>query len=132
MDFRCDAAVVVVDVDESFAGIVIEKMTMRKADLREYSPSTAGKTRLIFRCPSRGLIGYVSVFVFILSSPLVLVAHFQYFSHRYRSEFTTDTRGTGVLNQVFLEYAETVGQLVCAGRCLMSSRTSPLLCSYYL
>ena len=49
---------VVVDVDEEFASSVIEKMTLRKADLKEYQPSgLGGKTRLVFRCPARGLIG---------------------------------------------------------------------------
>ncbi len=67
---------VVIDVDEEFAGAVVEKLTRRKADLTEMRPAGAGKQRLVFHCPSRSLIGY-------------------------HGEFLTDTRGTGVMNRLF-------------------------------
>ena len=70
---------VVIDVDDEFSGVVIEKMTKRKAQITEMKSSGGGKTRIVFSAPSRGLIGYLS-------------------------EFRTDTRGTGVMNRVFSGY----------------------------
>ena len=70
---------VVIDVDDEFSGVVIEKMTKRKATITEMKPSGVGKTRIVFSAPSRGLIGYLS-------------------------EFRTDTRGTGIMNRVFDKY----------------------------
>jgi GTP-binding protein len=70
---------VVIDVDDDFAGVVIEKLSARKAELGDMGPSGAGKTRLTFEAPSRALIGY-------------------------QGEFLTDTRGSGVLNRVFSHY----------------------------
>lgn len=70
---------VVIDVDDEFSGVVIEKMTKRKATISEMKPSGIGKTRIVFSAPSRGLIGYLS-------------------------EFRTDTRGTGIMNRVFDKY----------------------------
>ncbi|MEZ5857875.1 MAG: translational GTPase TypA [Geminicoccaceae bacterium] len=70
---------VVIDVDEEFAGAVVEKLTRRKADLTEMRPAGAGKQRLVFHCPSRSLIGY-------------------------HGEFLTDTRGTGVMNRLFFAW----------------------------
>jgi len=68
---------VTIDVDDEFTGAVIEKITgPRKGDMVEMKPAGAGKTRIVARVPSRGLIGY-------------------------HGEFLTDTRGTGVLNRVF-------------------------------
>lgn len=70
---------VVIDVDDEFSGVVIEKMTKRKATITEMKSSGGGKTRIVFSAPSRGLIGYLS-------------------------EFRTDTRGTGIMNRVFSGY----------------------------
>jgi len=75
---------VVVDVDEEFAGIVVEKMSRRKAEMREMRPSGGGKLRLAFFGPTRGLIGY-------------------------QGEFLTDTRGTGVMSRLFHGYAPHKG-----------------------
>ena len=77
---------VVIDVDDEFSGAVIEKMTKRRATIVEMKPSGVGKTRIVFSAPSRGLIGYLS-------------------------EFTTDTRGTGIMNRVFAEYGEYRGDI---------------------
>ncbi|HET6468500.1 MAG TPA: translational GTPase TypA [Geminicoccaceae bacterium] len=77
---------VVVDVDEPYAGVVVEKLTRRKGELVEMRPAGAGKTRLVFRAPSRALIGY-------------------------HGEFLTDTRGTGVLNRLFHGYEPYKGAI---------------------
>jgi len=70
---------VVIDVDDEYAGVVIEKLSSRKAELRDMGPSGAGKTRITLVAPSRSLIGY-------------------------QGEFLTDTRGSGVLNRIFSHY----------------------------
>jgi len=78
---------VTIDVDDEYSGAVIEKITgARKGELVEMKPAGAGKTRIIAHVPSRGLIGY-------------------------HGEFLTDTRGTGVLNRVFHEWAPHKGQI---------------------
>ncbi len=78
---------VTIDVDDEYTGTVIEKITgPRRGDLAEMKPAGAGKTRIIAHVPSRGLIGY-------------------------HGEFLTDTRGTGVLNRVFHEWAPYKGPI---------------------
>ncbi|HLG86582.1 MAG TPA: translational GTPase TypA [Alphaproteobacteria bacterium] len=77
---------VVIDVDEEFSGVVVSKLSERKADLVEMRPSGGGKLRLTFHAPSRGLIGYYG-------------------------EFLTDTRGTGVMNRLFHGYSPFKGQI---------------------
>ncbi len=78
---------VTIDVDDEYTGTVIEKLTgPRRGDLAEMKPAGAGKTRIIAHVPSRGLIGY-------------------------HGEFLTDTRGTGVLNRVFHEWAPYKGSI---------------------
>jgi GTP-binding protein len=81
---------VMIDVDDEFAGIVIEKLSARKAELKDMGPSGAGKTRISLMSPSRSLIGY-------------------------QGEFLTDTRGSGVLNRVFSHYEPYKGA-IDAGR----------------
>ncbi|WP_411287739.1 translational GTPase TypA, partial [Phenylobacterium sp.] len=81
---------VMIDVDEEFSGIVIEKLSTRRAELKDMGPSGSGKTRLSFMSPSRSLIGY-------------------------QGEFLTDTRGSGVLNRVFSHYEPYKGS-IDAGR----------------
>src|SRR5579871_2208496 len=80
---------VTVDVDDPYAGVVIEKLGTRRGELHDMRPTGAGKTRLVFFAPSRGLIGY-------------------------HGEFLTDTRGTGVLNRMFHGFAPYKGAI--AGR----------------
>ena len=78
---------VTIDVDDEYTGAVIEKITgPRKGDLVEMKPAGVGKTRIIAHVPSRGLIGY-------------------------HGQFMTDTRGTGVLNRVFHEWAPHKGPI---------------------
>lgn len=68
--------IAVIDVEDSYVGVVTEKMGIRKGVMSNMVQKGSGRTRLEFRIPSRGLIGY-------------------------RSEFLTDTRGTGLLNTQF-------------------------------
>jgi len=75
---------VLVDLDEPYTGVVVEKLTRRKGELRDMRPSGAGKMRLTFLVPTRGLIGY-------------------------HGEFLTDTRGTGVMNRLFAGYGPWKG-----------------------
>jgi len=77
---------VVIDVDDEFSGVVIEKLSSRKAELKDMGPSGAGKTRITLSAPSRSLIGY-------------------------QGEFLTDTRGSGVLNRVFSHYEPHKGAI---------------------
>jgi GTP-binding protein len=77
---------VVIDVDDGFSGIVVQKMSERKADLIEMRPSGGGRTRLVFYAPTRGLIGY-------------------------QGELLTDSRGTAVMNRLFHAYAPYKGVL---------------------
>ena len=80
---------VVIDVDEAYQGTVVDKLSQRRAELQEMRPAGAGKTRLVFLAPTRGLIGY-------------------------HGEFLTDTRGTGVMNRIFHNYGAHRGPI--AGR----------------
>ncbi|MDA8231144.1 MAG: translational GTPase TypA [Magnetospirillum sp.] len=77
---------VVIDVDDEHSGVVVEKMSLRKAELTGMRPSGGGKTRITFLAPSRGLIGY-------------------------HGEFLTDTRGTGLMNRMFHGYAPYKGAI---------------------
>ena len=77
---------VVVDVDDAFSGVVVEKLSSRKGEMIDMRPSSGGKTRLMFYVPSRGLIGY-------------------------QSEFLTDTKGSGVLNRIFHNYVPYKGDM---------------------
>ncbi|MBQ7563806.1 MAG: translational GTPase TypA [Lachnospiraceae bacterium] len=75
-----------IDVPEEFTGIVIEKLGSRKGELQNMYPITGGYTRMEFTIPARGLIGY-------------------------RGEFMTDTKGNGIINTVFDEYAPYKGDI---------------------
>ena len=78
---------VVIDVDEEHAGIVVQKLAERKAEMVEMRPSGGGRVRLIFYAPTRGLIGY-------------------------HGELLTDTRGTAVMNRLFHAYGPHRGEIV--------------------
>ena len=75
---------VVIDVDESFSSTVISSMNNRKSEMIDMKTSSA-KTRIIFKSPSRGLIGY-------------------------QSQFLTETKGTGILNRIFHAYEPFKGE----------------------
>ena len=70
---------VIVDLDEEYGSTVIDSLNQRKAELKDMRSGGKGKTRLTFKAPSRGLIGY-------------------------QNDFLTETKGTGVLNRVFDSY----------------------------
>jgi GTP-binding protein len=77
---------VVIDVDEVHSGIVVQKMSERKAELLEMKPSGGHRLRLVFHAPTRGLIGY-------------------------QGELLTDTRGTAIMNRLFHDYAPHRGAI---------------------
>ncbi|MEM6602636.1 MAG: translational GTPase TypA [Pseudomonadota bacterium] len=77
---------VIIDVDDEFTGVVIEKLSLRKGEVQDMQPSGGGKTRITLHCPARGLIGYLG-------------------------EFLTDTRGTGILNRLFHSYQPYKGDI---------------------
>ncbi len=75
-----------IDVPDEFSGVVIEKLSQRKGELRSMGTATGGYTRLEFAIPSRGLIGY-------------------------RGDFMTDTKGNGIMNSIFDGYAPYKGDI---------------------
>jgi len=77
---------VTIDVDEEFSGVVVQKLSERRAELIDMRPSGGGRVRLVFRAPTRGLIGY-------------------------QGELLSDTRGTAVFNRVFHAYAPHRGEI---------------------
>ncbi|TWG89044.1 GTP-binding protein [Mesorhizobium sp. J18] len=77
---------VVIDVDEEHSGVVVQKMSERKAEMVELRPSGGDRQRLVFHAPTRGLIGY-------------------------QSELLTDTRGTAVMNRLFHSYQPYKGEI---------------------
>ncbi len=77
---------VVIDVDEEHSGVVVQKMSERKAEMVELRPSGGDRQRLVFLAPTRGLIGY-------------------------QSELLTDTRGTAVMNRLFHSYQPYKGDI---------------------
>src|SRR5690349_14834731 len=77
---------VVIDVDEEHSGVVVQKMSERKAEMIEMRPSGGNRLRLVFYAPTRGLIGY-------------------------QGELLTDTRGTAIMNRLFHGYANYKGEI---------------------
>jgi GTP-binding protein len=77
---------VTIDVDEEFSGIVVQKLSERRAEMIAMRPSGGGRLRLVFHAPTRGLIGY-------------------------QGELLSDTRGTAVFNRVFHAYAPYKGEI---------------------
>ncbi len=77
---------VIIDVDDEHSGVVVQKLAERKAEMAEMRPSSNGRTRLVFHAPTRGLIGY-------------------------QPELLSDTRGTAIMNRLFLEYAPYKGDI---------------------
>ncbi len=77
---------VIVDVDEAYSGIVVQKLSERRAEMRDMRPSGSGRQRLVFHAPTRGLIGY-------------------------QGELMSDTRGTAIMNRLFHAYAPYVGDI---------------------
>jgi len=76
----------IIDVADEFVGVVIEKLGLRKGEMVNMNQGSDGYTRLEFKVPSRGLIGF-------------------------RNEFLTETRGTGIINHSFFEYGAFKGEV---------------------
>jgi GTP-binding protein len=77
---------VIIDVDEAYTGVVVQKLSERKGELLEMRPSGGGRQRMVLHVPTRGLLGY-------------------------QSELLSDTRGTAVLNKLFHSYAPYKGEI---------------------
>ena len=77
---------VVIDVDEEHSGVVVQKMSERRAEMIEMRPSGGNRLRLVFYAPTRGLIGYLG-------------------------ELLTDTRGTAIMNRLFHAYSPYKGDI---------------------
>jgi GTP-binding protein len=77
---------VIVDVDEAYTGVVVQKLSERRAEMRDMRPSGTGRQRIVFHAPTRGLIGY-------------------------QSELLSDSRGTAIMNRLFHAYAPYVGEI---------------------
>jgi GTP-binding protein len=77
---------VIVDVDEAYTGVVVQKLSERRAEMRDMRPSGHGRQRIVFHAPTRGLIGY-------------------------QSELMSDSRGTAIMNRIFHAYAPYVGEI---------------------
>ena len=75
-----------IDVDSEYVGSVVESMNLRKAQMQDMRKTGAGKTRLIFIAPSRGLIGY-------------------------HGTFLTETHGTGIMSRIFHSYGPYTGKI---------------------
>jgi GTP-binding protein len=98
---------VVIDLDEQYSGVVVEKMSLRKAEMTEMRPSGTGRLRLTFLAPSRGLIGY-------------------------HGEFLTDTRGTGLMYRIFNGYGPWRGAVEGRRNGVLISNASGETVSYAL
>ena len=98
---------VTIDVDEEFSSGVVDSLNRRKGEMLDMRSAGAGKTRLMFRAPSRGLIGY-------------------------QSQFLTQTRGTGVLNRIFDSYAPHKGPIESRRNGALISTDSGVAVAYAL
>ena len=75
-----------IDVEPQYQGAVIQKLGERRGQMMSMEPTEGGMTRLVYRIPTRGLLGY-------------------------RSEFMTDTRGMGLMNYIFHDYLPFAGEI---------------------
>ncbi len=96
-----------IDVPEEFLGAVIEKLGPRRGEMIEMKNPGQGMTRLTYRIPARGLFGY-------------------------RSEFLTDTRGTGIMHHRFLEYGPWAGPLSGRSRGTLVSMDAGVIVAFAL
>ena len=98
---------VVIDVDEEHSGVVVQKMSERKAEMLELRPSGGNRVRLVFHAPTRGLIGY-------------------------QSELLTDTRGTAIMNRLFHDYQPFKGTISGRSNGVLLSNASGEAVAYAL
>ncbi len=96
-----------IDVPEDYLGTVIEKLGPRKAEMIEMKNPGQGLVRLLYRVPARGLFGF-------------------------RSEFLTDTRGTGIMHHRFLEYGPWAGPLSGRSRGVLVSMENGTIIAFAL
>jgi len=96
-----------IDVPEDYLGTVIEKLGPRKAEMVEMKNPGQGLVRLLYKIPARGLFGY-------------------------RSEFLTDTRGTGIIHHRFLEYGPWAGPLSGRSRGVLVSMENGTIIAFAL
>ena len=96
-----------IDVPEEFLGAVIEKLGPRRGEMIEMKNPGQGLVRVLYRIPARGLFGY-------------------------RSEFLTDTRGTGIMHHRFLEYGAWAGQLATRSRGTLVSMENGTIIAFAL
>ncbi|MBR8700991.1 MULTISPECIES: translational GTPase TypA [unclassified Fusobacterium] len=96
-----------IDVDDSFTGTVIEKLGRRKGEMVSMIPGNDGYTRLEFKVPARGLIGF-------------------------RNEFLTDTKGTGILNHSFFDYEPYKGEIPTRSRGVLIATEPGVTVAYAL
>ncbi len=75
-----------IDVDEAYTGNVIEKLGQRRGQMLEMVSGAGGMVRIVYRIPTRGLLGY-------------------------RAEFMSDTKGMGVMNYIFSDYGPYAGEV---------------------
>jgi len=95
------------DIPEEYLGVVIEKLGPRRGEMLDMKNPGQGMVRLMFRIPSRGLFGY-------------------------RSEFLTDTRGTGIIHHRFLEYGPWAGPLSGRSRGTLVSMENGVIVAFAL
>src|SRR5258708_20487191 len=95
------------DIPEGYVGTVMEKIGSRRAEMLEMKNPGKGMVRLMYRIPARGLFGY-------------------------RSEFMTDTRGTGIIHHRFLEYGAWAGSLEGRGRGVLVSMEAGKIVAFAL
>ena len=98
---------VTIDVDEEYASAVVDSLNRRKGEMLDMRSAGAGKTRLLFLAPSRGLIGY-------------------------QSRFLTQTRGTGVLNRIFHSFGPHKGPIESRRNGALISTDSGMAVAYAL
>ncbi len=96
-----------IDVPEEYLGVVIEKLGQRRAEMLEMKNPGQGLVRLLYRIPARGLFGY-------------------------RSEFLTDTRGTGIIHHRFLDYGPWAGPLAGRSRGTLVSMEAGVVVAFAL
>jgi GTP-binding protein len=96
-----------IDVPEDYLGAVIEKLGPRRGEMIEMKNPGQGLVRVLYRIPARGLFGY-------------------------RSEFLTDTRGTGIMHHRFLEYGSWAGGLATRSRGTLVSMENGTIIAFAL
>jgi GTP-binding protein len=98
---------VIIDVDEAYSGVVVQKLSERRAELKDMRPSGSGRQRIVFHAPTRGLIGY-------------------------HSELLSDTRGTAILNRIFHAYAPYYGEIAARHTGVLLSNAEGVAVAYAL